>query len=393
MTINKYTLLSLAVSLSLTVAHAQETEMSLEDRVPNKTWEIGIGGSLLNISRVSLSNYNSSEKGDAYTLHLRNVMLGGNVYVARELTPWLYADLQATVGRVDALTVDMKEKKQFFGMGGLGLQFRLTPLFSKNYVEPYLRIGANYMYKEFGLSKSGTLPNFRNDELVWGHSDRFNKEANMDRHLFLPSVGLGINSWFNDRVGFGIQGDYATSLGAKRLSFPQVTARVMLRIGDTKERAPQMVYRERVVRETVPVDREVIRYVEKDCEPLYKLFSNITFEFDRYEITPESEGLLDEIAKILKTMQESRFLITGYTDARGSVAYNDRLSSRRAEAIVQALEGRGVPTDMLKSRGVGKRIAAIPASESHEVREGDRKVTIELIVRKPYWDKLPKGDY
>lgn len=374
-------------------AQAQESEMTAEVIAPKKSWEFGLGGNLLNISRMSLGNYNSSEKGDAYTLRLRNIMLGGNLYVARELTPWLYADLQATLGRVEAITAEQTEARKFFGIGGLGLQFRLTLLFKKKYVEPYLRIGVNYMFKDFALSKSGSLPNFRKDELRWGHSDKFNKEANTERHLFLPSVGVGVNSWFNDRVGFGLQGDYVTSLGSKRLAFPQVIARVMVRLGSTKETAPQIVYRERVVRETVPVDREVIKYVEKDCDPLYKLFSNITFEFDSYEITAQSAGLLDEIATILKTMTDSRFLITGYTDARGSEAYNDRLSSQRADAIVTALELRGVPTDMLKSRGVGKRIAAIPASESHEVREGDRKVTVELIVRMPYWDRLPKRSY
>ncbi|MDO4770967.1 OmpA family protein [Porphyromonas sp.] len=390
--IKKFILIQLFLWTFLGIA-AQDANMILNQVHDRKSREIGLGGNLLNISRMTLSNYNSSEKGDAYTLRLHNVMFGGNLYVAHELTPWLYADLQATLGRVTAIVADRKEAERFFGLGGLGLQFRLTPLFKKKYVEPYFRIGANYMYKEFGLAKQGSLPNFRNDELRWGHSDAFNKEANMERHLFLPSVGFGVNSWFNDRVGFGIQGDYMTSLGAKRLSFPQVIARVMIRFGSTKEAAPRIVYRERVVRETVPVEKEIIKYVEKDCDPLYKLFSNITFEFDRYEITPESEPLLDEIAKILKGMPESRFLITGHTDARGSVAYNERLSARRAEAIVQALEGRGVFKDMLKSRGAGKRIAAIPASDTHEVREGDRKVTIELIVRMPYWNKLPKRGY
>lgn len=389
----KYILFPLVLCSSLMMAQAQDSEMTADLSVSKKSWEFGLGGNLLNISRMSLGSYSSSEKGDAYTLRLRNIMFGGNLYVARELTSWIYADLQATLGRVETITAEQTGAQKFFGLGGFGLQFRLTPLFKKKYVEPYLRIGANYMFKDFALSRSGSLPNFRKDELRWEHSDRFNKEANMQRHLFLPSVGVGVNSWFNDRVGFGIQGDYVTSLGPKRLAFPQVMARVMVRLGGSKETASQIVYRERVVRETVPVDREVIKYIEKDCDPLYKLFSNITFEFDSYDITPQSAGLLDEIAKILKTMTDSRFLITGYTDARGSVTYNDRLSSRRADAIVGALEQRGVPSDMLKSRGAGKRVAAIPASETHEVREGDRKVTVELIVRMPYWNKLPKRSY
>lgn len=390
MKVIKYILFIPILCATVFTAHAQEVEPMMQESNPQKSWEFGLGGSMLNISRMTLGNYNSSEKGDAYTLRLRNVMFGGNIYIAHELTPWLYADLQASLGSVKALSSGSKEKQSLFGIGGLGLQLRLTPLFKKKYVEPYFRIGANYMYKDFALNRQGSLPNFRNEELRWEHSDKFNKEANTARHLFLPSIGVGINSWFNDRFGFGIQGDYMTSLGEKRLAFPQVTARVMVRIGNSKETAPRIVYRERIVRETVPVEKEVIKYIERDADPLYKLFSAITFAFDSYEITEESAHLLDEIATHLKTMTNKKFLITGHTDARGSMAYNDRLSAMRADAIVMGLELRGVPTDMLKSRGVGKRIAAIPTSESHEVREGDRKVTVELIERMPYWNKLPK---
>ncbi|GAE21883.1 OmpA [Bacteroides pyogenes JCM 10003] len=93
---------------------------------------------------------------------------------------------------------------------------------------------------------------------------------------------------------------------------------------------------------------------------------------------------------MLKEHRDSRFLITGYTDARGTDAYNMQLSRNRAKAVVDGLVKRGVPADMLKWRGVGKRAVSVPASESVNVRLGDRKVTIERITKSEYWDKLPK---
>lgn len=377
---------------SLTLTQAQEVEQIEVQKEDQKTWEFGLGGDLLNISRMTFHNYSSKEAGDAYSLKLRNVMFGADLYVARELSRWFYLDLQANAGMVKILGADDMTKHRWFALAGLGLQWRLTPFFKKEYVEPYFRAGLNYMFKDFDLVRYGSVSNYRNDFLTWTHSDYFNKKQHSERHLFLPSLGFGVNSWFNDRVGFGIQGDYLMSVGSKeRLAFPQAIARVMIRMGRTKAEAPQFVYRDQIVHQPVPV--EVVKYVEKDCDPLYLLFSNITFPFDSYELTPESHAVLDDIAKILLMMTDKKFLITGYTDARGTAEYNRALSADRAAAVVKALEERGIPTDMLKSRGVGKKVAMIPVGESHEVREGDRKVSIELIVRMPYWNKLPKTSY
>lgn len=84
--------------------------------------------------------------------------------------------------------------------------------------------------------------------------------------------------------------------------------------------------------------------------------------------------------------------MVGYTDSRGADWYNLRLSRKRAAAVVKALEERGVPSTMLKSRGVGKRVAIVKPKESHKMREGDRRVSIEEIFIEDYWNYIPKHD-
>lgn len=140
-------------------------------------------------------------------------------------------------------------------------------------------------------------------------------------------------------------------------------------------------------------DNSKIVEVEKECGQLFLLLANVNFDFDKHDITAESGKLLDQAAEILKKMPERRFLISGFTDAWGSAKYNEGLSARRAAAVVQALEERGVPTDMLKSRGVGKKATTLPTTATEKQREGDRKVTIELILNMEYWDVLPKKSY
>ena len=123
-----------------------------------------------------------------------------------------------------------------------------------------------------------------------------------------------------------------------------------------------------------------------------ELFNNIYFDFDKATITRESHDVLDKIADILKDDTSRRYLVTGYTDAWGSDEYNMDLSRRRVGAVVQELENRGIPTNMMKYRGVGKKVAYAPTEAPVEVRRGDRKVGVEIISNMDYWNYIPKND-
>lgn len=155
--------------------------------------------------------------------------------------------------------------------------------------------------------------------------------------------------------------------------------RIMFRLGgSTKRPMPVVQYIDR------PVDRIVERIVEKRIEVpavveshVCDLFDNIHFAFDKDVITSESEITLDKIADLLKSYPDNNFLITGYTDARGSDNYNIDLSKRRAKAVYSALLKRQVPQHMLKWRGVGYHASSVPASGPDKVRMGDRKVSID----------------
>jgi len=61
----------------------------------------------------------------------------------------------------------------------------------------------------------------------------------------------------------------------------------------------------------------------------------IYFDFDSAEIGPKAVPTLVELGKALTSdaLKDTRFLLAGHTDAKGSSAYNLRLSQRRADAI------------------------------------------------------------
>jgi outer membrane protein OmpA-like peptidoglycan-associated protein len=118
---------------------------------------------------------------------------------------------------------------------------------------------------------------------------------------------------------------------------------------------------------------------------------DILFDFNKATIRPESSGKLDQAATIVKQDTDATFLVTGHTDAKGSEAYNLKLSRERAAAVVAALEARGVSGNQLKSIGVGERDAKVSEKASDAERMSDRKVVVEA-VNGAAWDALKKSD-
>lgn len=80
----------------------------------------------------------------------------------------------------------------------------------------------------------------------------------------------------------------------------------------------------------------------------------IYFSFARAEIRPQSEGVLRDIARVLKKNPDWRLRIDGHTDAIGGEAANLDLSRRRAAAVRTALvERHGIDAARLTSGGYG----------------------------------------
>lgn len=117
--------------------------------------------------------------------------------------------------------------------------------------------------------------------------------------------------------------------------------------------------------------------------------NNIYFEFDKTEITPKAATIIDEIAQIMLTDTSKKYLITGCTDAKGSSQYNMDLSQKRADAVVNALIKKGVPNKMLKAKGVGAKISYASQNAPNEIREGDRKIIVQIITNMDYWNYIP----
>ncbi|WP_295232274.1 OmpA family protein [uncultured Chryseobacterium sp.] len=121
-------------------------------------------------------------------------------------------------------------------------------------------------------------------------------------------------------------------------------------------------------------------------------FRSVYFDFNKATIKPESKPALDKAAEIIKK-DGGHYLLEGRTDAKGSEVYNLKLSRQRAASVVAALDARGVDPNALKSVGVGKAKATVPATASDAERQADRKVVVTAIEDDAQWNTMQKKDY
>ncbi|HEX6273354.1 MAG TPA: OmpA family protein [Polyangiaceae bacterium] len=110
-----------------------------------------------------------------------------------------------------------------------------------------------------------------------------------------------------------------------------------------------------------------------------KLKKQVHFQHDSAEILPDSMGILEEIADVLKTKPDIKSVeVQGHTDNQGTAAYNLRLSQNRAQAVVDALIKLGVDPGRLEAKGYGDTKPLVPnTTEPNKAR--NRRV--QLIMK------------
>jgi OOP family OmpA-OmpF porin len=83
------------------------------------------------------------------------------------------------------------------------------------------------------------------------------------------------------------------------------------------------------------------------------VLENVLFDFDKAVIKPEAYPLLNEVVAILKKNPDMTVELQGHTDNIGTAEYNMGLSLRRANAVADYLESKGISRDRLTTKGFG----------------------------------------
>ena len=102
--------------------------------------------------------------------------------------------------------------------------------------------------------------------------------------------------------------------------------------------------------------------------PLHKAIriENVLFGFDKWDLLPESYPALAELIKIMLDNPHIVVEIGAHTDRVGTDEYNDFLSGKRAESVVNYLVQQGIERERLEAQGYGKNQPAVIDSYMHD---------------------------
>ena len=119
--------------------------------------------------------------------------------------------------------------------------------------------------------------------------------------------------------------------------------------------------------------------IQKVLLQITATFHNILFDYGKATIRHESDTILANAAKVMnEQIPNSNFYIDGYTDNKGSVAINKKISKARAQAVANALIAAGVEKSRVVARGFGKDNPACDNS-TEQGRQCNRRV--EVVIR------------
>ena len=111
---------------------------------------------------------------------------------------------------------------------------------------------------------------------------------------------------------------------------------------------------------------------------LVNLPDGVTFATNSAEVSPTFRATLDQIAQSLRDYPNSLVDVYGYTDSTGSDSFNQALSERRAKAVSDYLNSRGVSASRMRWQGFGET-GSIASNDTIDGRAKNRRVEIKIV--------------
>jgi peptidoglycan-associated lipoprotein len=102
--------------------------------------------------------------------------------------------------------------------------------------------------------------------------------------------------------------------------------------------------------------------------------SDIMYDYDKATLRPESLMAMDSLINLLNKSPNISIAIHSHTDSRGSDAYNQALSQRRAQSVVDYLISKGIATQRLTAQGHGESRLINPCKDRTQCSEAEHQL-------------------
>lgn len=155
---------------------------------------------------------------------------------------------------------------------------------------------------------------------------------------------------------------------------------IMAKVPETVEEPPRKIFEEKdddndgVINnlDKCPNTSPGVKVNKDGCVDTMNL--NINFDNNSAEIKSMYQNKLSQFANMLKDNKTMTAVIEAHTDSKGSDAYNQTLSDRRAISVVNALKSYGIESSRLRAIGYGET-QPIATNETEEGKAQNRRVT------------------
>jgi outer membrane protein OmpA-like peptidoglycan-associated protein/tetratricopeptide (TPR) repeat protein len=134
-----------------------------------------------------------------------------------------------------------------------------------------------------------------------------------------------------------------------------------------KDKIPDSTYNKDIPLQPIEVNASVV-------------LKNIFFDFNKYDIKPESQAELDKVVQFMRDNPTVNVVIEGHTDNIGKPADNLKLSGQRAWTVVNYLVLHGVKSKRLAGVGFGES-KPVAGNDTEKGRAQNRRTELKITAK------------
>ncbi len=246
------------------------------------------------------------------------------------------------------------------GMGGLDIFKATYNEKSERWKIENMQSPVNSMADDFGITFAGS------DEKGFFSSNRNDGRGSDHIYSFeLPSIRMTVEGWVLDK-----EEELIDEASVRIVGKDGTNTRLIVKKDGTysMEVTPGMEYvmmgsgrgylNQKQTLSVPNEEKSQVFYADFYLPSISKpvLIENIFYDFDKATLRPESKEGLEELIAMLNDNPNVTIELSAHTDRKGSEEYNQKLSQRRAQAVVDYLIKGGIEPERLTAVGYGKQI-------------------------------------
>ena len=265
------------------------------------------------------------------------------LFMGYNVTPWFAIEGGYTwLGEAKMKSENHKIEQQAIDLVGK-FTYQAT-----NKVDLYTKVGGAWQFSRFHDKNNGTKD--RHDSLI-------------------ATAGLGAEYHFTDNLSARAEYQYYHNMESKPTGDFKIN-------WDANYYGVSLVYgwgAPAPVVAPVVVEEEVVEAATVQVEPISV---TMPFAFDSDSLTAEDQARLEPIAQRLVNFPNSELVVIGHTDSRGSEAYNQKLSEKRAKTVaVYLMKHFNIDASRVKGEGRGE-LDPVASNDTAEGRAQNRRVDV-----------------